>query len=300
MAWWVAISIGAALAQAIRFALQKQLKATALSSVGATFARFLYSAPLVVVLALLYARISGQGWPQLSSTFWGYALTGGVAQILATVCLVSLFAQRNFAVGVALSKTEVMLSVLTGFLLLGDGVSLLGGLAILLGVLALFLLSDPPQAEGLWYTRVFNRAAGLGLASGALFSISAVSYRGATLALPMGDSLLRGVVTLACVTSFQLTIMLFWLLWRDRAEVLRVIAAWRIAGAVGLMSLIGSLGWFTAFAMQNAAYVKAVGQVELAFVIVGGWLFFGERLSSRETLGLTVLAVSVVVLVLGV
>ncbi len=299
MEWWIPITIGAALAQAIRFGLQKQLKATRLTSVGATFARFLYSAPFVVILAVMYARISGQGWPETNPTFWAFLVAGSVAQIVATVCLVSLFAQRNFAVGVALIKTEVILSVAVGLVLLGEGASGWGLLAILTGIVAVLLLSDPPQAEGRWYVRVLNRAAGLGLLAGLLFAVSAVTYRGAVLALPFGDALLRGAVTLGFATSLQLILMALWLGVRDRGEIGRVLGAWRIAGLVGIMSLLGSLGWFTAFALQTAAYVKALGQVELAFVVLGGWLFFGERLSRREGIGLVILSVSVAVLVLG-
>lgn len=36
---WIFITIGAALAQSLRFMLQKQLKTTALSTAGTTFAR---------------------------------------------------------------------------------------------------------------------------------------------------------------------------------------------------------------------------------------------------------------------
>jgi len=295
--WWIPITLFAALAQAVRFGLQKQLKSTKLSSVGATFARFLYSAPLVAVLAAVYAKTSGQGWPAVNSSFWVYAVVGGVAQVLATVCVVSLFSLRHFAVGIALKKTEVILSVIVGLIVLQESVTVYGLVAIVLSILAVFLLSDPPKADGSWYRRVVNRGTGLGLAAGMLFAISAVTYRGATLSLPFGDAFLRGSVTLAYVTAYQLLIMLGWLVWRDRPEVWRVVRAWRVAGLVGLFSMLGSLGWFTAFALQTAAYVKALGQVELAFVVLGGWLFFGERLSLRESLGLSVMVFSVVLLV---
>ena len=50
----------AAAAQTVRFMLQKHLKATKLSTAGATFARFIYSAPLVLVIALSYAGVTEQ------------------------------------------------------------------------------------------------------------------------------------------------------------------------------------------------------------------------------------------------
>jgi hypothetical protein len=48
---------------------------------------------------------------------------GGMAQMLATACVVALFARRNFAVGITLKKTEVILTALIGLVVLGEGVS---------------------------------------------------------------------------------------------------------------------------------------------------------------------------------
>jgi len=296
---WIFLSLGAALAQTVRFMLQKQLRATRLSTGGATFARFVYSAPLVALVAFAYARGTGQAIPETSLRFWLFALSGGAAQIVATMCVVALFSHRNFAVGTTFKNTEVLMSVGVGFLLLGEWVSNLGLAAIVIGLFGVILLSDPPAATGKGLSRLFNRAAGLGIASGFLFSISAVGYRGAALALGSGDAFQRAVVTLACVTASQLIAQGLWLFWREPGEVLRVIKAWRIAGLVGLTSMAGSLCWFTAFALQNVAYVKAVVQVEMAFSLVVGWLVFGERITRREWQGMALLGGSVLLLILA-
>ena len=76
--------------------------------------------------------------------------------------------------------------------------------------------------------------------------------------------------------------------------------AWRIAALAGLMSMIGSMGWFTAFALQNAAYVKALGQIEVLFSILATTLFLGERISLREGAGIALLMASIVALVIAV
>jgi drug/metabolite transporter (DMT)-like permease len=296
---WIFLSLGAALAQTVRFMLQKQLRSTRLSTGGATFARFVYSAPLVALAAFAYSRGTGQAIPEVSARFWLFALSGGAAQIVATMCVVALFAHRNFAVGTTFKNTEVLMSVGVGFVLLGEFVTGPGLAAIVLGLFGVIFLSDPPTAQGRGLSRLFNRAAGLGLASGVLFSISAVGYRGAALALDSGDAFQRAVVTLACVTGSQLIAQGIWLLWREPGEVARVLRAWRVAGLVGLASMAGSLCWFTAFALQNVAYVKAVGQVELAFSLVIGWLVFGEKISRREWQGMIFLAGSVLLLILA-
>ncbi|MGJ8621619.1 MAG: EamA family transporter [Yoonia sp.] len=297
METWILITIGAASAQTIRFMLQKRLTGMALSAAGATFARFVYSAPLVAVIAITYATATNQGMPQIPMAFWPYALAGGMSQILATMCVVALFSHRNFAVGITFKKTEVLLSALFGFIILGDQFTALTITAMLLGLVGVVLLSDPPDALGLWHQRIFNRATALGLGAGILFGISGNGYRGASLALGDGDVFYRAIVTLAVVTAFQTLAMAVWLVLRQRGQVRRVLAAWRVAGLVGIFSMIGSICWFTAFTLQNAAYVNAVGQIELLFSLIIGAFVFGEKISAREWQGLALLTASIVMLV---
>lgn len=295
---WILITLGAASAQTVRFMLQKQLKLMQLSTAGATFARFIYSSPLVVVIALCYATYSGQGGPDIPAGFWPYAFAGGMSQILATMCVVALFAHRNFAVGITFKKTEVLLSALFGFIILGDVFTVWAIAAMCIGLAGVLLLSDPPDGIGPWHQRIFNRATALGLGAGVLFGISGNGYRGASLSLGDGDVFYRAIVTLAIVTVFQTLAMALWLVWRERGEILKVLRAWRIAGLVGLTSMVGSICWFTAFTLQNAAYVNAVGQVELLFSLIIGAAVFGEKVSTREWQGLALLTVSIIWLVL--
>ena len=143
-----------------------------------------------------------------------------------------------------------------------------------------------------------NKTVGLGLGAGALFAVSGVSYRGATLSLGLDDPLARAGLTLAAVTAMQTVAMLIWLSWRSPGQVSAVWAARRVAIWVGLMSMAGSLCWFTAYTLQNAAYVNAVGQVELVFSALASVLVFREKISMREWAGMAVLLVSIIMLVL--
>ena len=295
---WIPITIAAALAQTFRFMLQKQLKTTGLSTGGATFARFVYSAPLVAVLIAIYARSSGQVFPTMPDRFWLFAVSGGLAQILATMCVVALFSHRNFAVGITFKKTEVVMTAIAGFLILSETVAAAGAIAIGIGLIGVLLLSDPPGGQGKFHSRIFNRAAALGLASGAFFAISAVGYRGASLALSHGDTVLRAGTTLAIVTAMQTLALGIWLAWRERGQIMTVLRAWRVAGLVGVTSMIGSFCWFSAFTLQNAAYVNALGQIELIFSIAASALFFKEKISRRELAGMGLLVIGILVLVL--
>src|SRR6056297_1137223 len=292
---WIVLSVAAAAAQTLRFMVQKQLRTTGLSTAGATYARFVYSAPLVLVLILAYAGTTGQAPPATGARFWVFAFGGAVMQVVATMCVVALFAHRNFAVGITFKKTEVILTAVAGLVILGDVVSPLGWAALGVGLAGVLLLSDTPGAVG-GRSRFLNRAAGLGLLSGVCFALSAVGYRGATLALATDDLVLRAGWTLAMVTASQAVGMTLWLLWREAGQVGAVLRSWRTAGAVGLFSMIGSFCWFAAFSLQSAAYVFAVGQIELIFSLAVSVFVFREIVTRRELWGMGLLTVSILVI----
>ncbi|MCV2893011.1 DMT family transporter [Lentibacter sp. XHP0401] len=294
---WIYLSVMAAAFQTLRFMLQKRLSMGTLSAGGATLARFFYTAPFVTLLAAGYLLWRGQGVPEIGPRFWVYVLSGGIAQILATWCVVAIFASRNFAVGITFKKTEVMLTALVGFVVLGDMVTFGGLMAIGLGLVGVLVLSDIPEGAGGLLRRAMNRAAGLGILSGVLFAVSAVAYRGATLEVQAEDALMRALVAMPCVTIFQTLALSAYLRWREVGEVGRVVASWRTSVWMGLAGMGGSICWFTAFAMMNAAYVFAVGQVEVIFSIIVSVWFFNEVITRREWVGMALITMSVLALV---
>lgn len=297
MTLWIPITLAAALFQTLRFMLQRQLSLGTLSAGGATLARFLYSAPLVAILICFYMGFTGQAWPSFGLSFWMYGAIGGLAQIVATICVVSLFKARNFAVGITFKNTEAIQSVFIGWIVLGDGVSLWALAAVGLGVVGVLTLSAPPALAQVGWRDMINKASGLGLAAGVLFAVSGVSYRGASLSLDLTDPVARAGLTLAAVTAMQTVAMIIWLRWRDPGQVAAVWQARRVAVWVGLMSMAGSFCWFLAFTLQNAAFVKAVGQVELIFSMLASVVIFREAVSGREWAGMAVLLASILLLI---
>ncbi|MEK6205635.1 MAG: EamA family transporter, partial [Amylibacter sp.] len=106
------------------------------------------------------------------------------------------------------------------------------------------------------------------------------------------------VFTLACVTVFQTIAMSLWLRLREPGEITRVLKSWRVTTLVGLTGVLGSLGWFMAFTLQNAAYVKALGQIELVFTFLASYLIFKERSTGREIIGISLVVISILLLIL--
>ena len=286
---WVWIAIAAAAAQTVRFALQKVLAGAQLSATGATWARFLWSAPIIWAVMASYIGSGHGGALSIAPAFFPYAIVGGAAQILATICTVALFKSRAFAVGITFKKTEVMLTALLGLFVLGDTLSPGGAVFIAVGFLGVLLLSEPPEGGS-----VFNQGVALGLASGVFFAVSAVGYRGATLAVDSDNTFLVAGVTLALVVLFQTISLGLWLAMKEPGQIGATLASWRTSALVGVFSLLGSWCWIADFSLQTAAFVFAVGQVELIFSLAVGVLFFRERPNGRELVGMGLLTVSII------
>ncbi|WP_050528138.1 DMT family transporter [Pseudorhodobacter aquimaris] len=292
---WLIATIAAAAVQTLRFMLQKRLKGIGLSTGGATFSRFLFAVPLATLGVAVLVVWRGYEIPALGGVFWAFAIMGGIAQIIATFCTVALFSERSFAVGIAFTKTETVQVALFSAVFLAETVSGFGVLAILIGLAGVLMLSRPP--EGWLAGKILNRATVLGLLAGAFFGLSAIGYRGATIEIANPDPLFRAMLALACVTAFQTVAMALWLRWREAGEVSKTLGAWRATLPVGVTGVLGSLGWFTAFALQNAAYVRSVGQIELIFSILVSLFIFGEKPSKREIAGMALLALSIILIV---
>ena len=296
MELWIPITVAAAFLQNARSALQKHLRSR-LDTVGSTYVRFVYAVPFALVWVAILLVFGDDPLPLPDSTFLVFAGVAGLSQILATLFLVTLFSMRTFAAGTAYSKTETVQAAIIGLLILGDPLSF-GALAgIVVSLVGVLVLSVARAAAGV---REFSgRAIPIGLASGALFALTAVSVRAASLSLGGDGYLMQAAFTLLIVTIWQTVIMTAWLIARQRQVLLEAFRSWRISGIVGLTGMLASACWFTAMTIENAAYVRALGQVELVFTFVASLVIFREHTSIAEFTGILAIVAGILVLVLG-
>lgn len=287
---WFVITLLAAFKQNARSLLQRRLN-DQLSVNGASYVRFLYALPFAWIVAL----ILWQGQPAgITPGFMTYVLMGAIAQIVATSALIASFAGDHFAVGTALSKSEAAQAALFGLVFLGDAVSasLLAGIAVsLVGVI---MLSGDISIRRLLRP---HRTLWLGLLAGAGFALSAVGFRGASLALESGSYLQRAGLTVMVAVTIQTVSMGVYLWVREAGELQRVVRAWPIAIWVGLIGALASLGWFTAMTLKSAALVRAVGQIELVFTVLSSMWLLGERITRREVIGMALIVVGILLLI---
>ena len=288
---WIWITVAAALLQTLRSALQKVLT-NELSTLGATYSRFAFALPWALLYVVL---LSLAGWelPALSREFFVIALAGGTAQVVATALLVRSFGSRNFAVGTTLSKTETVQAAWFGSFVLGESLGVSSFVAFgvsLLGVALISFRSGEGERRGV------DVGVWLGLLSGTFFGVSAVCYRGASLSLGQIGAVVPAAVTLLCVLLLQTLGMTAWLRIREPGQLLLVLRSWRTCGQVGLFGVLGSIGWFTAMTLQNAAMVRAVGQVELLFTLVVSRVAFGEAVRRTEVAGALLVTSGILIL----
>lgn len=297
---WIAVTVWAAFAQTVRNAAQRHLTAP-LGTLGATLVRFLYGLPFAALWFWALGASTGAAAPAPGAAFAGWVALGAVCQIAATAFLLRNMQERNFALGVAYSKSEVLQVALFGFAFLGDPLSAGAAAAVAGGTLGVLLLSPADRARPLRALAVgwTSRSALLGLASGAGFALSAIGYRGAALALAETPYLMAAAFTLLAAQLLQTLLLGGWLLAREPAVVGRVLRAWRASLLAGFMGAAASAGWFTAFALEPAAHVRTLGLVELVFSYAVSRRLFRERLSGLEAAGMALIVLGVALITLA-
>jgi drug/metabolite transporter (DMT)-like permease len=293
---WIPIVLAAAAAQTVRNAAQKNLTQSA-GTLAATSVRFIYGLPFAAIALALIGGLSTNPWPQANATFLAWVSFGAVAQLAATAFLLAAMQQRTFIVAVAYSKTEVLQVALFSALLLGERVSGTSAAAIVVASLGVIFLSVKRGAvsEGLfggWLSTV----ALLGIASGAGFGISAVGYRGAALALGPMPPWLAGAYTLVWAQAIQSISMIVYLVSRDPEALRAVTRAWRVSLLAGFTGALASFGWFTAFAMRNAADVRTLALVEVLYGYAVSRRLFKEKTSAQETFGIVLLIIGIIMI----
>ena len=300
MELWIPLTIAAAFFQNIRSALQKNLKGR-LSTLGAAYVRFIYALPVAFIYLVGVYFYSGEPLPAISTEFLTYSFLGGLCQIAFTIFLLWLFSFHNFAVGTSFSKLETIMVAIFGLLLLGDRLTTTVILAIAMSSAGLIALSAaqskltlPNLLSGLW-----QKSTLIGLTCAAWLGASVVFFRAASLSLKLDDFLMSASFTLFIVLVIQTLTMGVWMRLRDRDDFRQVFVHWRPAAAVGLSGGLTSIGWFTAFTLQNATYVRALGQIELLFTFLATVFFFREKVMRGELLGIALITLSIILVLLG-
>ncbi len=299
---WVACTVAAAAGQTLRNAMQHSLIGT-VGTAGATHVRFLYGLPFACVFLAVVAATGAIRDPQMGPAFWAWLALGALTQVLATAMMLVLMQQRSFVVSTAYIKTEPVQIALYGFVFLGDRLGLQAIAGVLVATAGVVLMSWKPASASLdaqggppepaW------RAALLGIATGSMFSMSVVGYRGAVLAL--GDDPFYGRATLALVLALvlQVALLSLYLRLREPGRLTALVRAWKPSLLAGFLGASASQCWFLAFSLQTAAAVRTVGLVEVVFAALISRRVFAQRSGLREWGGIGMVVAGVALLLAG-
>jgi drug/metabolite transporter (DMT)-like permease len=278
--------------QAVRTAAQKMLNRQ-LSTLATTYVRSLYGLPIMLAYLAIVLSTAGGGVPRISSSYIALTFLGALTQVIATMLLISMFRLRNFAVSSVMTKCDIVLTALIGWLFFSETFSAGGVLALMVVFAGVVLMSFGHIASGsIGIERMsvkealFAKPTQIAIACAFTFSLSYLFLREATLSMAEGGFLWRAAWTVVLATAMQTLFVGAWLL---RTEPDAFAALWpnrRMSLFIGVTSALGSIAWFTAFALQNASYVRAAGQIEVVFTLMISAFYFRERITPLELQGI--------------
>jgi drug/metabolite transporter (DMT)-like permease len=304
MELWIPLTVGAALLQTWRTAMQQKLR-DKLSVNAAGFVRYLYALPTGALLVAGFCTAGGAAPPAATPRFLLFCAAGGLLQILGTNLLIMAFGFRSFAVGTAYAKTDAVQGAILAWLLLREALRPLAVLGIAVGVAGVLVLSL--AGRGL-HPRAFLRAtlqpaALCGIAAGGSFALTSICVKAANRALGEGggvEALVRQAVFALLVTNLIQTLMQgSYLAMREPGQLRAAFRTWRSSAWVGTLSACGSACWFTAFALAPVALVRSLGQVEMVFTLLFSRFYLKETLRRADVAGLVLVVAGVILILCG-
>lgn len=296
---WIWASVAAAFFQAMRYASLKALNQH-LSTTVTTYVRMLFGLPWLLLYLYAVLVVTGLPLPPTNPAFFVYATIAAIGQFVCSAMLVRLFQLGNFAVGTMLAKADVILTALVGSFLFSESISLLGWVAITVTAFGVMIASAGRLPRASWEAGggilnvILGKQVRLGIGSGFLAAISYLALREAVLVLdPAAGPFVRSAYAGAVMTGISFGLIGAYLMATEARELGRIAGHVLLCAFVGLMNAAGTIAWFTASALANAAYVAAVAQVQIVFTLVVSRYWFDERIRPLELLGIAVILAGV-------
>ena len=290
---WIPFTLIAALGQVARNAMQRSLTGP-LGTWGATNIRFLFGFPFSLIFFAIVVIATGDPVPWPTAVFWPWLLLGAFSQIVGTGLMLLAMNDRSFVVTTAYLKTEAIQTAIFGFVFLGDHLTLLKVVAILIASAGVIIAAlRPGGAKG--FADLKPTAMGLGAA--AAFALSAVGFRGAVLVVPGVTFVTAASFTLVFGLFVQTLVLSIYLLARAPDVLRKIFGLWRPSVFAGFMGAFASQFWFLAFALTAAANVRTLALVEVLFAQAVASYSFKQPISARELAGILLIVVGVALLV---
>jgi len=287
---WAIFTIVAAFFQTLRNAMQRELT-TSLGTVGATHVRFLFGFPFALIFLAGLALGTDVPLPRPGLTFWPWVIDGAFAQVAATALMLVAMGERSFVVTIAYIKTEPIQVAIFGLIFLGDAVTWPMMTAIVVATAGVIVMSARAGMIG------GLRPTLIGLASGGMFALSAIGYRGAILSLHLQNFVMAATFTLVIGLAMQAIVLSLYLWLRSPAVLTAIMHSWKPSLFAGFMGALASQFWFLAFALATAASVRTLALIEVLFAQLVARFAFGQKTTAREAIGMVLVVAGVVLLI---
>src|SRR6201995_3799076 len=219
---WIPFTIIAAAGQVARNAMQRQLTGP-LGTWGATNIRFLFGFPFAILFFAGVLALTGDAMPSPTLAFWPWLLLGALCQIVATGLMLVAMNDRSFVVTTAYLKTEAIQTAIFGFIFLGDHLTALKMVAILIATVGVVITALRPGAEKS-FAQV--RPTIIGLVSAAAVALSAIGYRGGILTVPGVTFVTAASYPLGWGLFVQTVVLTIYLLWRAPDILNKILGLW--------------------------------------------------------------------------
>lgn len=290
---WIPFTIVAAVGQVARNAMQRSLTGP-LGTWGATNIRFLFGFPFSLLFFAIVLAATGDGIPRPPNEFWLWLLLGALSQIAATALMLLAMNDRSFVVTTAYLKTEAIQTAIFGFVFLGDHLTVLKMVAIVIATIGVVVTAlRPGGARDI----ASLRPTMTGLVAAAAFALSAVGFRGAIIVVPGVSFVTAASYTLVFGLFVQTAVLTVYLLLRAPKVLKDILGLWKPSMLAGLMGALASQFWFLAFALTAAANVRTLALVEVLFAQAVAYYSFKQALSARELSGIALIVIGVAMLV---
>mgnify|MGYP000583788366 CR=1 FL=1 len=293
---WFYLTILAVIFQVQRNLLQKNLRSK-LSTVEASWARVFFVLPLLLIVLAYLVTIRRDFFVNIDPIFYLYCFGTGIAQILATLCLVELFSRKNFSIGVSYTKTDTIQTAILASIFLSESLPAMGIFAVIMAFVGVVLLNSVDYSKGGLLKKVFHKNALLGLGSGFFLSITTIFMKKATLMVntQQGDKVLSVIIVFIIYIGMQNIAYIFYESYKNRLSetVSNMLSQWKKVSLVSFFSMLGTMCWIGAFLLQKVAYVKLVAQIEVLISLIISHKLLKEKNLKGEVVGMFLLVASV-------
>jgi drug/metabolite transporter (DMT)-like permease len=191
-------------------------------------------------------------------------------------------------------KTEAIQTAIFGFVFLGDQLTWLKVLAIVIATIGVVITALRSGGEKSFAEL---KPTITGLVAAAAFAVSAVGFRGAIINVPGVSFVTAASLTLVLGLFVQTLILTIYLLWRAPKVLQAILGLWKPSMLAGFMGAFASQFWFLAFALTAAANVRTLALIEVLFAQAVAYYSFKQPIAPRELAGIALIIVGVAVLV---